>query len=281
VESAFLGYVVTDSDMSVWIGTFNDPFNNHLTLSNSVLGSFGYSETSLASDSATRWANINAGGVVGNALVVAASVVDTNPNDQFKLNKLTVCDPVTVSGTLPKPWRSTDIGSTGAPGSAGYANSKFTILGSGADIWNSSDAFHYVYQAASGDCSVVAKVTGVGDADPWSKTGVMIRETLNPDSKHASVFVTPSNGVAFQYRNATGGNSGNVNTTGLSAPYWVRIVRRGSTFTASRSPDGSTWTTIGSQSISMGSSVYIGLPVTSHNAGTLCGAVIESVTATP
>ena len=44
VDSAFLGYVVDDSDLTVWIGTTTDPFNNHLTLSDAVLASLGFTE---------------------------------------------------------------------------------------------------------------------------------------------------------------------------------------------------------------------------------------------
>ncbi|MBM3883512.1 MAG: DUF2341 domain-containing protein, partial [Verrucomicrobia bacterium] len=32
VDRVYLGYVATDSDLTAWIGNFNDPFNNHLTL---------------------------------------------------------------------------------------------------------------------------------------------------------------------------------------------------------------------------------------------------------
>jgi hypothetical protein len=38
---------------------------------------------------------------------------------------------------------------------------------------------------------------------------------------------------------------------------------------------------IGSQTITMGSNVYIGLAVTSHNDGTLCTAVFDNITGTP
>ena len=44
-----------------------------------------------------------------------------------------------------------------------------------------------------------------------------------------SITVTPGNGIAFQYRNSTGASSGNANTTGLAAPYWVKVVRVGET----------------------------------------------------
>ena len=193
--------------------------------------------------------------------------------------------PVSVIPTagLPNPWRTKDIGGVASEGAATYDRSsrKVTVVGSGADIWNSSDEFRYAYQLASGNCSIVAKVLSIGNTDPWAKAGVMIRESLNADAKHASVFVTPGNGVAFQWRNTTGAASGNLHTAGLATPYWVKIVRSSSTFTAYRSADGVNWTNLGSQTISMGSAVYIGVAVTSHNDGALCPAVISNITATP
>ena len=185
------------------------------------------------------------------------------------------------AAVLPSPWSSKDIGVVSDMGASSYASGQFSLIGSGADIWNSADEFRFAYQLASGDCSVVARVASMGATDPWSKAGVMIRESLTDTSKHASVFVTPANGVAFQYRNTTGSTSANSNTTGLAAPYWVKIVRSGNTFTAYRSSNGSTWVNMGSTTISMGSTVYIGLAVTSHKDGDLCPAVFDYVTATP
>ncbi len=199
----------------------------------------------------------------------------------------TGCSPVpsTPAGTLPSPWGKKDIGAVAKTGGASYDGIKkqFTLNGSGEDIWGVCDEFRYVYQTASGDCSIVARVTSVGNTHEWAKAGVMIRETLNNGSEHASVFVTPSNGVAFQYRSSTGGSSDNIHTTGLAAPYWVKIVRSGNTFTAYRSATGAdgSWTTIGSKTIYMGSSVYIGLAVTAHNDGALSTATFENVTANP
>ena len=50
--------------------------------------------------------------------------------------------------------------------------------------------------------------------------------------------VTPGNGVILQYRSSTGGGSVTNNVTGLSAPYWVKLVRSGNTFTGYCSADG-------------------------------------------
>jgi len=112
----------------------------------------------------------------------------------------------------------------------------------------------------------------------------MIRETLDPESAHAFACITPSNGVASQYRPSTGGTSVNVNQTGVTAPYWVKLERNISgLFTVSHSANGSTWQAVTSatpQNIPMGSTVYIGLAVTSHDAALTCQSVFSNVTTT-
>jgi hypothetical protein len=90
VDSAFLGYVVDDSDLRIWIGTKTDPFNNHFTLNNSVLASLGFTEVNLTSSSSTRTADFNAGNLVGNVLVIAAQDDDDTPEDRFKIELLKV-----------------------------------------------------------------------------------------------------------------------------------------------------------------------------------------------
>jgi hypothetical protein len=56
-------------------------------------------------------------------------------------------------------------------------------------------------------------------------------------------------------------------------------VRSGNTFTGYRSSNGTAWTQQGTTNISMGSTVYVGLALTSHNSSTLGTAVFDNVTA--
>lgn len=178
----------------------------------------------------------------------------------------------------PHPWAAADIGSVGLAGSATSDGGVFSVDGSGADIWGTADALRYVYLPVSGNFTITARVLGVENTDVWAKAGVMIRESLNANSRNAFVAVTPGNGVTWQWRSSTGGTTSNANTTGVSAPYWVRIVRSGNTFTGYRSPDGVTWTQQGNaQTLSMATAVYAGLAVTSHNNATLCTATFDSV----
>jgi hypothetical protein len=164
----------------------------------------------------------------------------------------------------------------------------FTMTASGADIWAvngvEADEFHFAYKTLTGPGSIVAKVQSVDNTNAWAKAGVMIRESLNPDSAHAFACITPANGVASQYRPSTGGTSGSYNQTGVAAPCWVKLERSVSgNFTVSHSANGTSWQQVTGatpQNIPMGSNVYIGLALTSHDAALTCQAVFSNVTIT-
>src|SRR5687767_7711162 len=108
---------------------------------------------------------------------------------------------------LPEPWTSTDIGSVGLAGSGSETGGQFTVRGSGADIFGTADAFHYVYQRLNGNTQIVARMTSVQATHAWSKAGVMIREGLTANSRHAFALLSGSSGVSFQSRATTGGSS--------------------------------------------------------------------------
>ena len=186
------------------------------------------------------------------------------------------------NGSLPSPWLTQDIGAVGAAGSASHSNGTFTVNGSGADIWGTADEFRYVYQAASGNCEIIARVATQQNTHANAKAGVMIRETLAAGSKNALMEITPSNGSVYQWRDTTDGASNYAHGGANAAPYWMRLVRTGNTFTAYRSADGASWTQVGSPvTMSMGASVYIGLAVCSLVDGTLNTSTFDNVAATP
>jgi hypothetical protein len=187
-----------------------------------------------------------------------------------------------VPTSLPAPWTSADIGAVGAAGGATHNGGVFTILGSGADIWSGSDEFRYVSQAATGDCSIVARVASMTNTNSQAKAGIMIRESSAANSRYVGVFVTPGAGLRFQRRSSTGGNTSNTTVSGVSAPRYIRLTRAGNVFTAHYSANGTAWTQIGSaQTIAMTSSTLLGMAVSSRADGTLCTATMDSVTAVP
>jgi sugar lactone lactonase YvrE/regulation of enolase protein 1 (concanavalin A-like superfamily) len=187
---------------------------------------------------------------------------------------------ITVSASaLPTPWLSQDVGSVGVVGSAAYANGSFTLKGSGSDIWSSSDAFRFIYQPMTGDAQIIARVATMQNTNAYAKAGVMIRNSLAANAIHATMDLTPTSGAEFLRRTSTGGITNATLKSGLAAPYWVKLVRSGNVFTGSVSSDGVTWTAVGSSTISMGSTVYVGLIVNSHNNAVLCNATADHVTA--
>ena len=186
---------------------------------------------------------------------------------------------VVTAPVLPTGWTDADIGSVGVAGGASYASPTFTLNGSGSDIWGTADAFNYAYQSTSGDLAMAAHVASQQNTSGWAKAGVMIRESTAANAAYVGVYITPSNGVSMQVRTATGAGAIDLaRQTGAVAPYWVKIVRSGSTFSGYSSADGTTWTLVGSTNISMASSATAGLAVCAHNNTALNTSTFDSVT---
>lgn len=179
--------------------------------------------------------------------------------------------------SLPTPWASGDIGSPALSGSAAYSSGTFTVKGAGKDIWGTSDQFRFVYRSLSGDGQIVARVASLQKTHAWAKAGVMMRRSLYPGSPHAFALVSAGSGVSFQQRTVGKGTSSTVASGSGAAPVWLRIVRKGSQFTASRSTDGATWKVMGTTTVSMPSTIYVGLAVTSHNASARTTASFSNV----
>jgi len=164
--------------------------------------------------------------------------------------------------------------------------STYTITASGTDITGTADEFHFAYKMLTGPGSIIAKVESMQNTNQWAKAGVMIRETLDPGSAHAMAFVTPGQGVVFEYRPVAGDNNigAAAQQTGITAPHWVKLERGLSgSFTVSHSADGSTWQPIPNATtpnIQMNANVYIGLAVTAHDAALTCEAVFSNITIT-
>jgi regulation of enolase protein 1 (concanavalin A-like superfamily) len=183
------------------------------------------------------------------------------------------------SSAVPSPWSARDVGSPTPAGSSSYDSTSgtFTEDGGGSDIWGTSDKFHFVYQAVSGNVDIVARVDSITQADQWSKSGLMIRASLNANSAHAFALVSAGKGTAFQRRKANGGESTNTTGPAARAPYWVRLVRSGTTVTAYVSSNGTSWSSLGSDTIALGTTAYVGIATTSHNSSATTTAEVSHV----
>ena len=154
----------------------------------------------------------------------------------------------------------------------------YTMTASGADIWGTSDEFHFAYKTLSGPGSITAKVESVEKTHNWAKAGVMIRDTLEADSAHAMVVVTPAKGVLFERRTTASESSRRIRETGITTPQWVKIERDiGGIVRASYSADGIEWTELSHEPITMDVPMYMGLALTATNANATCEAKFSNV----
>ncbi|MFC1635369.1 hypothetical protein ACFL5Z_11050 [Planctomycetota bacterium] len=193
--------------------------------------------------------------------------------------------------TAPRDWTAEGVAELslwfhGLPASVGSfvegPAGTYTMTAAGIDIWDLADEMHYAYKMLSGIGSMSVKVESLQNTDPFAKAGVMIRNSLDPDSANVALLLTPENGVRFQYRQIAGDITDREFDDTLVAPYWVKLERDlGSGFRGYTSPDGVNWQQLTLRpSVTMNSDVYIGLALTSHVAGVTCEAVFSNVTTT-
>ncbi|WP_370085273.1 PQQ-dependent sugar dehydrogenase [Streptacidiphilus sp. MAP12-16] len=183
---------------------------------------------------------------------------------------------VTPPGPLPAPWTDGDVGSPTLTGSAGYANGSYTVQGAGADIWGTSDQFNYVSQPTSGDGTIVARLTSESNTSSNAKAGVIWKQSTAAGSPYLLIAQAPGGGVKVQY-SFNGSVAGG---TYAFPDVWMRIQRVGSTFTASLSADGTTWTQVLSKTVAITPTATVGLFECSHSATALGTATFDNVSYT-
>jgi regulation of enolase protein 1 (concanavalin A-like superfamily) len=231
---------------------------------------------------------------VAMADVVGTSYLDTEltPNTNYTYtvsafdasvpaNESNQSAPVSVTTDATISWQGLDIGAVGISGSFVENSGTFTLQGGDGKIWSAADSFYFVYKTLDGDGEILSRVSSVTSTAAWGKAAVMIRETLDAGSTNATMIVTPSRGVGFQYRATTDGDSGpkrgGAAYNALTAPKWIRVTRVGTTLTGYYSEDGLNWTQAGQVTIAMANTVYVGLGVSSAN--TTISAEFDSVSA--
>jgi hypothetical protein len=190
-----------------------------------------------------------------------------------------------LTGGLPEGWSSRDIGTVSAAGSATFDGTTWTVKGSGADIWGTRDEFHYVATSLTDSqenfFEITARVASVQNVNAWTKAGIMLRTSDQPNAPQISLFVTPTTakGVAFQRRR--GFNQESVSTAGptITAPVWLKLqLWSGSVRAYYRTGTTMPWTFIGEDEIRFESdTVEVGLAVSSHVDGSLATATFDHV----
>lgn len=181
--------------------------------------------------------------------------------------------PVDVTVTQPdeSPWSFSAIGMHSFQSAGSYNNGTWSMIG---------DQFNFAWQEINGDETIVTRVagkpsTGTGNSSQFDAVafdsswcgGVMFRENLsaNPGiewgNRYVSLYKQVNNGVYLQSSDDVG-PGGYITGSNLGNSYtWLKLQRAGTTFTASGSTDGTTWTQLGTRTMATAFSqkMYVGL----------------------
>src|SRR5207342_3022630 len=99
----------------------------------------------------------------------------------------------------------------------------------------------------AGDYTVYGRIVQQDLSDPMSKLGVMIRDSLTNTSRFAFLAsVNNEFNLLFAYRDIAAVPVTTIVLQGqYRLPYWVRIDKTGTAYTAYVSPDNMNWTRAG------------------------------------
>ncbi|MEO6742369.1 MAG: protein kinase [Chthoniobacteraceae bacterium] len=172
------------------------------------------------------------------------------------------------------------VGDTGAAGSVQFseADGKFTVKGSGSDIWANADAFQFVWQPVAGDCELVAQIASVQPQFSQAKVGLMIRADFAKDASEVSACLFAANKIQFLSRAGNGKPTTSKDKVAKTAPIWLKLVRKGAVITCYDSADGKAWAENGHETLAnVEGPAFVGLAVCSHVRDQLATAVFTDV----
>jgi hypothetical protein len=199
-----------------------------------------------------------------------------------------------------------DIGQPPGPGSTVFDGARYTMRGSGADIWDGGDQFHFAYRRIFGDFQATIRITSrstlPAGSGSWGRYGLMARWGLETNAKYSLISgVLPTVdapqaafGPFYQFRLYNGLNDGNRINYSVdpgtfpangNKPNWMRLVRHGGTIYGYLAEDANSdgepdrWCLVGSDSsLSSVPSLLVGVALHSQSGANLGTIVFDNVT---
>jgi hypothetical protein len=237
-----------EADSATFAGNY--VFTNGLAVTSATLGSDRMTVT------------LSTGAVVygSNYTLVVNNVRDTVPSHNL------IPANSTFSFTA-SPFVSCDIGTPPLETSYCSASNGWNVSASGSGIDGQADQFYFGFQIQSSNFDVQVRVAGLTPSDAWAKAGLMARETLKANSRFAAALATPSmNGSLFEWRSPEGAVPSTLGQFPVNYPMtWLRLKRSGNEFAGFASYDGVIWNPLGSATISMPNTLYLGYALSSRN----------------
>ncbi|PYO91251.1 MAG: hypothetical protein DMD58_05100 [Gemmatimonadetes bacterium] len=157
-----------------------------------------------------------------------------------------------------------------ATGSASYdpRQQTYLVAGSGQNMWDSRDDFHFVWKRISGNfiLSTRARFIGAG-GEEHRKIGWTIRSSLDPRSAHVTAALHGNGLMSLQFRRQTSRITEEAKSADSlpDADAIIKLERRDGVYLMSVAQFGDTLVTQRLAGVSLPDTVYVGLFVCSHN----------------
>jgi hypothetical protein len=180
--------------------------------------------------------------------------------------------------------KGADIGGPRFKGRTELEGGRYRIEAGGADIWDEQDHCHFAYAPHTGDFSLIARVESLGLSHPYAKSGLMVRESLRPESAMVYFFVFPDNrsrnhnngGYEFHVREGSAATCKAGYPKGDDGegepPYpvrfpnaWLKLSREGRIFRTAAGRDGVSWKDYNELALDLPETMLIGIAVTAHD----------------
>jgi hypothetical protein len=158
------------------------------------------------------------------------------------------------------------------------AKKTYAIRGSGANMWATDDAFHYVWKKVSGDVAITADIA-------WDTTGgnahkkavLVIRQSLDGDSAYADAAAHGDGTFSLQARDAKGAVTREVQAN-APRPHRLKLQKIGEHFHMFYAGAGEALKLSGgSLRVPLAGPFYVGIGVCAHDPNVVEGATFSNV----
>lgn len=179
-----------------------------------------------------------------------------------------------------------DVGAVNPPGAAQFdpASGVYTVTSSGANLWSTTDGFHFLWKKVSGDMSLSADIdfpVKTGTHSEHRKAILIFRQSLDADSAYADAAQHGSGLTGLQFRTAKGDATQSIELN-IDAPTRVRLEKRGDTFTMFVSQHGEPLHQSGATiKLHLDEPFYAGIGLCSHDVHAVETAAFSHLELTP
>ncbi len=160
-----------------------------------------------------------------------------------------------------------DIGALENKGRANYdaAARKYSLMGSGNNMWFKRDEFHFVWKKIKGDFIITTQPTLIGTTgDAHKKAGIIARTGVDTSSAMVCLTVHLDGLTAFQFRKKNGENTQEIKIPMLATDI-LQLERRGRSYFVSVAKLGQPFWSVEVPDIDFPEELMVGLFVCSHN----------------